>query len=146
MYVPNERRLILFGGTGDENLNDVWLLSFPAPVQTSVESVESPSLPNTSDLDQSYPSPFNRSVLIPFQVSGSPRVAVGDAVDVHLSIHDVLGRHVRDLVRDRRLRPGYHQTRWNGEDDAGRPVASGVYLYRLNTSAGVFTKKLLLAR
>lgn len=72
-------------------------------------------------------------------------MAGGDAVDVKLSIHDVLGRHVRDLVRDR-IRPGYHQTQWNGEDYAGRSFASGVYLYRLNTSAGMFTRKLLLAR
>lgn len=42
VYVPTERRLILFGGTGDENLNDVWSLLFPTPVPTSVESVESP--------------------------------------------------------------------------------------------------------
>ena len=145
MYAPTERRPIVFGGTGDENLNDVWSLLFPTPVPTSVESVESPSLPNTSDLGQSYPNPFNGSVVIYFQVGGSPPMAGGDAVDVKLSIHDVLGRHVRDLVRDR-LRAGYHQTQWNSEDDADRSVASGVYLYRHNTSAGMFTRKLLLAR
>ena len=41
---------------------------------------------------------------------------------------------------------GYHQLRWNGHDDAGRPVASGLYLYRLVTSEDVLTRKLVLLR
>ena len=41
---------------------------------------------------------------------------------------------------------GYHRLRWNGHDDAGRPVASGMYLYRLVTEEGVLTRKLILLR
>ena len=41
---------------------------------------------------------------------------------------------------------GYHRLRWNGRDDAGRPVASGVYLYRLVTDEMVLTRKLTLLR
>ena len=40
---------------------------------------------------------------------------------------------------------GYHRL-WNGRDDAGRPVASGMYLYRLVTEEGVLTRKLILLR
>ena len=40
---------------------------------------------------------------------------------------------------------GYHRLRWNGHD-AGRPVASGMYLYRLVTEEGVLTRKLILLR
>ena len=41
---------------------------------------------------------------------------------------------------------GYHRLRWNGHDDVGRPVASGMYLYRLVTDEGVLTRKLTLLR
>ena len=42
--------------------------------------------------------------------------------------------------------PGYHRLHWDGRDDAGRPVASGMYLYRLMTDEVVLTRKLVLLR
>ncbi len=145
VYITAEQRLVLFGGTGDEHLNDVWSLSLPTQDPTVIEETESISLPNASNLGQSYPNPFNSTTVIPFHIAELPPGASGDGVDVHLAIFDVLGRHVRDLVRDR-MRPGQYELPWNGEDDDGRAAVSGVYFYRLSTIVGSSTRKLLMAR
>lgn len=145
VYVAPEQRLVLFGGTDDGHLNDVWSLSLVAPAPTVIEEMESIFLPNAPNLGQSYPNPFNSTTVIPFRITELPSGAGGDGVDAHVAVFDVLGRHVRDLVRDR-LRLGYHELPWNGEDEDGRPAASGVYFYRLSTIAGSSTKKLLMAR
>ena len=64
---------------------------------------------------------------------------------VHLAIHDARGRLVRVLVDEVRD-AGSHSVRWDGQDQAGRPVASGVYLARLQTRTGQDVRKLTLAR
>ena len=50
------------------------------------------------------------------------------------------------ILRQGPQQAGYHRLRWNGRDDAGRPVASGMYLYRLVTDESVLTRKLMLLR
>lgn len=146
VYVEPESRLILFGGTGVDHQSDVWSLSLslPAPQPTAVGAGE-PSLPSASNLGQSYPNPFNSTVVIPFHITGSAATTGDDQVYVHLAVYDVLGRHVRDLVRDR-LKPGYYEWLWDGEDGVGRPLGSGAYFYRLSTVGDSFTGKLLMAR
>ena len=60
-------------------------------------------------------------------------------------IYNVLGELVRNL-RQRRETPGLHTVRWDGRDDAGRPVCSGVYIYRLETPQQTATRKMILLR
>ena len=50
-------------------------------------------------------------------------------------VYDVLGRRVRALYSGETLTVGHYRTSWNGRDDEGRSVASGVYLYRLTAGA-----------
>jgi len=91
----------------------------------------------------SYPNPFNPFTTISYQL-------VEDA-DVILMVYDVMGRRVALLVEERKS-AGYHSVRWNGRDDSGNTVASGVYLYRFSavpiSGKEVFRKsgKLLLAK
>ncbi len=75
-------------------------------------------------LGAARPNPFNPSTTIEFRVPRDART--------QLKVYDVTGRLVRTLV-DARLGAGRHAARWDGRDDRGRPVASGVYLYRLQT-------------
>ena len=84
-----------------------------------------------------YPNPFNPSTTIAFELS-KPGLA-------SLRIYDPAGRLVRVLVDDHLTASVYREI-WDGRDDAGREVASGVYFYRL--TAGVFseTKKMVLLR
>ena len=95
-------------------------------------------------LMSNYPNPFNSVTHLRFEVTGLEFV--------ELTIYDVLGRKVKTLVNERKA-AGTYTVQWDGTDDAGQPVASGVYLYRLWVStptgkAGDYTavRKMLLIR
>jgi hypothetical protein len=94
-------------------------------------------LPVTYILDQNFPNPFNPGTSITFAL---PRRA-----DFSLVIYDIIGRRVRTLTRGRE-EPGPHVAQWDGTDDSGRPVAAGVYVYRLAGESFSLTRKMLLIR
>ena len=80
-------------------------------------------------LNQNYPNPFNNSTTIGYLIDQS--------ATVNLSIYDLSGRQVRELVHDF-LQPGYYNQTWDGKDNKGREIASGIYCYQLsiNTTDG----------
>lgn len=85
-----------------------------------------------------HPNPFNATTEIEFSLAESARVT--------LKIYDISGRLVRVLV-DRELSRGRHAgVRWDGRDDRGAAVASGVYFYQLVSPAWVDTKKIVLLK
>lgn len=89
-------------------------------------------------LEQNYPNPFNPSTTIRF---GLP-----EAARVTMAIFDALGRRI---VRARHAVPlpaGWHEFTWDGRDEGGRPVASGVYLYRMTAGEFTQTRKMVLMR
>ncbi len=88
-------------------------------------------------LDQNYPNPFNAATAISFSLR--------ETGHVRLVIYDILGRKVRHLIDDR-LPAGYHTVNWNGKDDHGKPVASGLYFYRLAAGEFAETKKMVLMK
>ena len=61
----------------------------------------------------------------------------------HLEIFNFLGQKIRTLMREE-VPVGFYRVVWDGRDDQGREVASGIYLYRLSTGRQVMTRKLLL--
>ena len=85
----------------------------------------------------SYPNPFNQSTLIPFQLAASELAQI--------TIYNLAGQRVRQLLDDR-LNAGKYTVSWNGLDDMGRPLASGVYLCRLQVGQQERTNKMLLVR
>ena len=103
---------------------------------TAVEETQTAALPRLA-LRQNYPNPFNSSTAIEFTTSVGGRVAI--------SLYDLLGQRVRDLASGE-WAAGNHVVRWDGRDDEGRPLATGVYLYSLETAAGIATRKSLLLR
>jgi DNA/RNA endonuclease YhcR with UshA esterase domain len=80
------------------------------------------AVPTRFSLDQNYPNPFNPSTTIRF---GLPVAA-----SVRLTVYDALGREIGTLLNEERT-AGYLTVNWNGTNDAGVRVASGVYFYRL---------------
>jgi len=64
---------------------------------------------------------------------------------VSLTIYDVNGRLVRTLVSGDRA-AGMHEVVWDARDDAGRTIASGVYVYRLTAGADVAVRRMVLVR
>jgi hypothetical protein len=88
-------------------------------------------------LHQNYPNPFNPTTTLWFQISNHDRVI--------LDIFDVGGKRVRRLV-DSNLYPADYRLSWNGRNDDGARVASGVYFYRLTAGDKSLTKKMVLLK
>jgi hypothetical protein len=86
-------------------------------------------------LHQNYPNPFNAQTRIDFCLPEEDKVS--------LEIFNVLGQRVVTLVRGVRP-PGLHKVTWNGTDESGRAVASGIYFCRLRTDQQVRTRRLVL--
>lgn len=95
------------------------------------------SAPLTFRVDPNYPNPFNPATVIRFTLPEAGRTSV--------RIYDLAGRLVRTLV-DEQLAAKAHQATWNGKDDAGRPVSSGVYFYRVESGEHVFASRMALIR
>jgi hypothetical protein len=88
-------------------------------------------------LDQNVPNPFNPITRIPYGVSAP--------ADVRLAIYDLRGGLVRVLVNDHHD-PGRYEALWDGRNERGKGVASGVYFYRLESGSVSRTRKLTLLR
>ncbi|HVP36655.1 MAG TPA: FlgD immunoglobulin-like domain containing protein [Terriglobales bacterium] len=102
------------------------------------------NLPVTFDLKQNYPNPFNPSTTISFTVDGS-RFVVHNPVPTTLTIYNIRGERVRTLLDDFRS-PGNYKIIWDGKDDAGKKVASGVYFYRLKVGENSISKRMVLLK
>ncbi len=107
------------------------------PTPTDVDDDQANGLPESFALQQNYPNPFNPSTRIQFTVPSRSHVTV--------EIINLLGQSVRRLVDE--IRPaGTYTTTWNGKDSDGKPVATGVYMYRLTAGEFTETKKMVLIK
>ena len=104
---------------------------------TSVRQNNSNYIPSTYKLFQNYPNPFNGQTIIKYQISTEGKMV--------LEIYDILGRKVRTLVNESQL-SGEYTLRWNGKNDNGGTIASGVYIYRMRIGTFVSSKKLMLLK
>jgi hypothetical protein len=94
-------------------------------------------VPRRVTLEQNVPNPFNPSTSIKIGLPADARV--------ELSIYDSGGRLVRTLV-DGRLAAGFRSVTWDGTDDTGTRVSSGVYFYRLEVGGETITRKMVLLK
>jgi flagellar hook assembly protein FlgD len=94
-------------------------------------------LPKSIELSQNYPNPFNPSTTIRF---GLP-----DEGKVKLVVYNVLGQKVKELLNESRG-SGYHTVIWNGKNETGQQVSSGLYIYRIESPKGAVSKKMLLIK
>jgi hypothetical protein len=86
-------------------------------------------IPDVFALKQNYPNPFNPVTTI--------RYDIPENTHVKMVIYDILGRQVRTLV-NRDHDPGYYKILWDGRNEMGKEMASGVYFYQIH--AGSFHK------
>jgi hypothetical protein len=103
----------------------------------TVVGIDDRPAPSISSLDQNFPNPFNPVTTIRFQLEESSRV--------RLDIFDVRGALVRTLVDGARPAGGNLVT-WDGKNDSGQTVSSGVYFYRLTADDFSHTKKMVLLK
>jgi len=104
---------------------------------TVVEPGDPGTLPGGYSLCQNYPNPFNPTTTIRYDL---PELA-----DVRIAVYNVVGQVVRTLV-DRQMSPGQYETVWDGRDDSGSPVSSGLYLYRMTAGNFSQSRKMLLLK
>ena len=102
----------------------------------SVDDTE-PELPDGYGLEQNYPNPFNPRTTIVYSLPHSSRVEI--------AIYNLLGEKVATVV-DARKPAGEHAAVWNGRDSESRPVATGIYFYRIRTDEFEQTRKMLLLK
>ena len=95
---------------------------------------ESIQAPNSYELSQNYPNPFNSLTTINYQLPGNTHVII--------NIYNARGEQVKTLV-DEYKTAGYYTVQWNGRDDFGNQVASGIYLYRIHAGDQIYTKKMV---
>ena len=101
-----------------------------------------PALPEVFSLSQNYPNPFNPSTTIKFQLLAKNGAATVSTV---LRVYDILGRLVRTIV-DEDMSPGFYTKQWDGLNDNGFRISSGVYFYSITAGEFRQTKKMLLLK
>jgi len=145
-WVDGSTGWVMIGGTVDTADDAIYApisetgvyAAFTTNIITDVEDEEHGEiLPYQFELSQNYPNPFNPVTTIEYSVPSRQ--------DVTIEIFNVLGQKVRTLVNETKS-AGSYRTEWNGIDDVGRPVSTGVYLYRFSAGEVVQTKKMLLIK
>ncbi len=106
-------------------------------VTVSIDDEHSLELPEQVSLMQNYPNPFNATTQIQFSLNTPD--------DVTLSVYDLLGRKITTLY-DGALNAGTHSIIWNGTNESGDVVSSGVYFYRLETSKSTQSQQMILLK
>ena len=123
-------------------IQEYLLQHFGATANAKLTNVEQLQIPEETSLLPNYPNPFNPETWIPYQLAKS--------ADVTLTIYDLHGHVVRDL--DLGHQPvGIYQSRnraayWDGKNDIGEAVASGVYFYTLTAEDFSATRKMLILK
>jgi hypothetical protein len=117
-YIPDTLRTSI--SYGSEVEFDFMLQPMPVSVDNNVNTI-----PLAYSLQQNYPNPFNPSTSIEFSIPVTS--------DVTLKIYNLLGEVVTTLVNEE-VSAGHYSTVWNGADDTGSKVSSGVYLYEMKAN------------
>jgi hypothetical protein len=106
-------------------------------IVSSVNDRSENYIPNHTILFQNYPNPFNSQTVISYQIKS--------AAKVNLEIYNILGNKIQKLV-DEYKSTGYYNVSWDGKDENGLQVPTGIYFYRLKTNNYTQTKKLLIIK
>jgi predicted CXXCH cytochrome family protein len=107
-----------------------------APVGTT-NVVEVGGVPTEYALGQNYPNPFNPTTVIPFSLPSSGHVV--------LKVYTISGEEIATLV-DREMGAGNYNFTWDGRNKAGQTVATGLYLYRMQSRDFSSVKKMVLVK
>ena len=99
----------------------------------------SPEIPKPYGLHQNYPNPFNPLTEISFMLKES---CIGE-----LSIYNLKGQKIKTLFKNRAIpRDELIISNWDGKDESGKEVTSGIYFYKLRTTKGNFVRKMILLK
>ena len=116
---------------------DIMVTAYVSDQPVGVEGENNGDLPLTFDLKQNYPNPFNPTTIITYQIPQSELVS--------LEIYNALGEKIRTLVNQVQ-ETGYYQIEWDGKNNSGNQLSSGIYLYRITSGNYVKVMKMVLLR
>lgn len=120
------------------NWKPTWPLPEAALLVTGVtDNAQAGSVPENFELLQNYPNPFNPTTSITYKIAKS--------VEVKLNVYNLSGQKVRTLVNERKA-AGSYTVKWDGSDQLGRAVVSGVYFCKLEAGDFVQTQKMLFVK
>ncbi|EKD53010.1 MAG: hypothetical protein ACD_61C00184G0002 [uncultured bacterium] len=122
-----------FWSPGGTNLGLAIVVDSPLGIEVGKPN----SQPRVFTLEQNYPNPFNPYTVISFSLK--------ELTLVSLEVYNLRGTKVRRLLR-KECPPGKHEVFWDGTDNEGKKVPSGVYFYELCTKEGSIRKKMILTR
>ena len=135
-----------YGFTGERNdkasvvLHDVKVAGMSGeslPVTVGEKRIDISIVPSVFALHQNYPNPFNPVTEIQFDVPTESYVT--------LTIYNIMGQEVRRLSNGT-LEAGFHSVRWDGMNESGEMISTGVYFYRLSSPSFTSTKKMLMVK
>ena len=104
---------------------------------TSVQSEQNTAIPTTFKLEQNFPNPFNPRTTINYQLPRNTKVS--------LRIYNLNGQMIKSLVNSKQTMGSYAVT-WDGKDEYGKQVASGLYIYAIKTKEFEQKRKMLFVR
>jgi len=154
LLAENQRALQLLQDAGDPNLEFetfagghesrlenwqtmyAWIRNFSKDTSESVDRHD-PSRPSRAGLIGNYPNPFNSGTVFLY--------AIRTQSDVELTVYDPAGRKIRMIFRPSE-KPGEHEIRWDGRDDSGAPVPSGMYVCRMMMKESRTSLKILMLK
>ncbi len=135
---PNHKslpvRIVVDNNAPDVNLENLIINESRIPGSLALKSA---ALPTQYELSNNYPNPFNPETHISFSLPAKSEVT--------LSVYNVLGQHVKALASGA-FEAGTHEVVWDGTNDSGENVTSGIYLYRLEAGDYLETKKMVLLK
>lgn len=103
-----------------------------------VSNINQDNNPKSFELHQNFPNPFNPTTNINFELPNSS--------DVSLVVYDILGNEIKNLISNKNQTSGSHTVQWDGKNNSGLNVSSGVYFYKLISGDFSKTMKMLLMK
>jgi hypothetical protein len=156
---PDDTMSVVFAVMGGESLSDIRNNAVAARgkyeeirdlLPLTIIPPRPPVITGDLDLAQNYPNPFapaeSPETTIAFRVTQPSESDSLSELPVAIRIFDSRGRQVRLLVEPSNLPPGEYSVQWDGKDDRGAVLPSGVYFYRLEVGALEVTRKLVILR
>ncbi len=142
---PGDTAWFTFAVVAGDDLNDIRQHAYDAAVKSGLMGWTPPvgiddqpnQLPTEFALYQNFPNPFNPSTTIKYDLKENANVV--------LKVYNVLGQEVRTLVNAKQT-AGFQKVVWDGRDNNGVPVASGVYIYRIQANDFIRTMKMVLLK
>ena len=111
--------------------------SYEYQSEPGTSSIVTSCNPYKYHIAQNFPNPFNPGTAIKYEL---PKMS-----EVSLKIYNILGQEVKTLINGKKP-AGYHKVTWDGRNNLGIKVSSGLYIYRIKAGEFIDTKKMVLLR